>query len=54
MVEVGTGGSKSKYIRRNYPVEEGLTAGTTKQEGKTMNLVPEESSLIPDRLKVGL
>ena len=46
--------SGEKELRRNWPVEEGLTAGTQKQEGRESNLVPEEASLVPARLKVGL
>lgn len=42
-----------KELKTNWPVTEGLTAGTTKQTGRTSNLVPE-NSLIPERLKVGL
>jgi len=34
MVEVGTGGIGSKFIKTKYPVETGLTAGTTTQEGR--------------------
>lgn len=30
MVEVGTGGSKTRFVKTNWPVTEGLTAGTTK------------------------
>lgn len=30
MVEVGTGGIGTRFIRTDYPVEEGLIAGTTK------------------------
>lgn len=44
-VTVGTGGSGTRFINKNYPVTEGLTAGTTKQEGRTSNLVAEEESL---------
>ena len=46
--------SGEKEIRTDYPVEEGLTAGTTKQEGTQTNLVPEEGSLVPRRKKVGI
>lgn len=44
MVEVGTGGISSKYIKEEWPIEEGLTAGTTKTSGKQTNLVAEEGS----------
>ena len=46
MASVGTGGSKSRFIKRAWPNEEGLTAGTQKQEGRTSNLVAEESKVL--------
>lgn len=39
-------------IRTNWPVEEGLTAGTQKQTGRQTNLLPEEGSLVDRNLKV--
>lgn len=30
-----------KELKTDWPVEEGLTAGTTKQTGRKMNLTPE-------------
>lgn len=45
MVNVGTGGQGTRFIATRYPVEEGLEAGTQKQEGRKMNLVPEKSLL---------
>ena len=42
MVVVGTGGVGSKIIRREYPYETGLEAGTTKQEGRDPDLSPAE------------
>lgn len=54
MVEVGTGTAKTRFIKTNWPITKGLTAGTTKQTGKKMNLVPEEDSLIPEKDKAGL
>jgi len=53
MVVVGTGKSGSRFLKRNWPITEGLTAGTTKQEGTTLTLIPENSN-IPERQKVGL
>lgn len=44
-VQEGPGGKGTKIIRTEYPVEEGLTAGTTKQTGDRI-LIPEESSLL--------
>lgn len=54
MVEVGTGTKSEKYLKRNWPNESGLQAGTEKQEGRQMNLVPEQGSLVPRRLKEGI
>lgn len=31
MVKVGTGTAGTRFLDKNYPYEEGLTAGTTKQ-----------------------
>ena len=46
--------SGEKELKRRYPNVSGLTAGTTKLEGRQMNLVPERGSFVPKRLKVGL
>jgi len=43
-----------KELKRDWPHETGLTAGTTKQEGRQTSLIPEEGSLVPEREKVGL
>lgn len=53
VVQDGPDGIKQAAIKRKYPVAEGLTAGTTTQEGRITNLVPEVS-LVPEREKVGL
>lgn len=45
MVEVGTGTAGEKEIKTDWPVDEGLTAGTQKQTGRTENLVAEEEDL---------
>jgi len=45
--------SGEKELRTNWPVEEGLTARTQKQTGRTTNLVPEVS-LLTQREKEGL
>ena len=42
-----------KELRTSWPTEEGLTARTQKQTGRTMNLVPEKS-IVLRRNKVGL
>ena len=44
---------KQAAIKRDYPVDEGLTGGTQTQEGRITNLVPE-ISLVSEREKVGL
>ena len=46
--------SGEKELKRNYPVEDGIIARTTKQEGHTMNLVPEEGSNVSRRFKAGI
>jgi hypothetical protein len=43
-----------KELLTRWPVEEGLTAGTQKQTGRITNLIPQESSKVPKRIKVGL
>ena len=45
MVVVGTATIGEKEIRTDWPIEEGLIAGTTKQEGRQENLVAEEEDL---------
>ncbi len=47
--------SKSaKELKRNWPNVSGLIAGTTKQEGRVTNLIPQVSSLVLDKEKVGI
>ena len=46
MVEVGTGTAGTRFLKSSYPHETGLTAGTTKQEGRTENLVAEEEVIL--------
>jgi hypothetical protein len=53
MVVVGTGSHASRFIKRNWPITEGLDAGTTKQEGTQTLLIPENSNLT-EKDKVGL
>jgi hypothetical protein len=43
-----------KEIKTNWPIEEGLTAGTTRQTGRSMGLEAEEGSNVPMRVRVGL
>lgn len=54
MVQVGTATHNEKEIKTDWPVTEGLTAGTQKQTGREENLVPTEGSLVPQREKVGI
>lgn len=49
-----TGTSKTRAIATRYPVTDGLTAGTTTQEGHKETLEAEEKSLIKSRELVGL
>lgn len=53
MVEVGTGTRGTRFVNKNYPVDEGLIAGTTKQVNDP-RLIPEEQSLVSKREEVGL
>jgi hypothetical protein len=42
-VVVGTGGHGSRFLKRDWPLTDGLTAGTTTQEGHKETLEYEES-----------
>ena len=54
-VQEGPGGIGSKIINTNYPYESGLTAGTTKQEGRDPDLAPaEEETLVLKKEFTGL
>jgi hypothetical protein len=54
MVVVGDAATiGEKEIRTEYPVEEGLTAGTQKQTGRVTNLVAE-NSIVPERKTAGI
>lgn len=53
MVTVGTGGRGTRFIKTKWPITSGLTAGTQKQEGRTENLVYQES-LVSKKDKVGI
>ena len=53
MVYVGTGTSGTRFLKRDYPVTEGLEAGTQKQEGRISNLVAEKS-FVKEKDKVGV
>ncbi|NJO30853.1 MAG: hypothetical protein HC874_27345 [Richelia sp. SL_2_1] len=45
--------AQQKEVKTRWPVEEGLTAGTTKQTGRVTNLVPEKS-FVREEEKIGL
>lgn len=45
MVEVGTGSAGTRFINKDYPIEEGLEAGTTRQTNRP-NLEPEEEEVV--------
>ena len=53
-VQEGPGGSGTRIINRKYPVTSGLTAGTTKTEGRQINLVAEEADLTKEEENKGL
>jgi hypothetical protein len=44
---------REKEIITDWPIEEGLILGTTKIDGREINLIPETSS-VPKRYKAGL
>jgi len=46
--------SSEKELKRHWPITVGRTAGTTKQEGTQMNMLPTQGSNVPRRKKVGL
>jgi len=48
------GGAGTKEIATRYPVTSGLTAGTTKQEGRQLNLVPTDGSKVREEFRKGL
>jgi len=54
MVNVGTGTSGTRFIKTKYPSVTGLVAGTTKQTGRRIGLVPYTASKITERLRRGL
>ena len=52
-VEVGTGGVGTRFIKTEWPIEEGLTLGTTKLS-EDPALIPQEESLLTERETEGL
>jgi len=45
---------KEKELKTDWPITEGLTAGTTKQTGRLMNLMPTEKSFISAEKRKGI
>ena len=54
MVDSGPGTTGTRHIKTDWPNVEGTTAGTTKQEGKQMNLTADDCSLVSERDTIGL
>ena len=48
-IVVGTGGISSRFIKEDWPIEEGLIGGTTKTSGRKVELEPEEGSNVRQR-----
>lgn len=53
-IQSDASGLRQKEILTKWPVVEGDTLGTTKIEGKQINLVPEEGTTILESERVGL
>ena len=51
---IGPHSKGQRGIANRYPPLSGLTAETTKQEGRISNLVPVKGSLVKRRVKIGL
>ena len=51
-IEVGTGGISSRFIKTDWPIEEGLEGGTTKTSGRKFELEAEEGSNVPQKERV--
>lgn len=49
-----TGTIGTRAVRRSYPVTSGLTAETTKTEGRQINLKAECGTFVPQRKRKGL
>ncbi len=52
-MSIGPGGSGTRAISKRYPVTSGLTAETTKQEGRQKNLLAE-STIVRKRERAGI
>lgn len=53
MVVGTTGGAGTRAISKRFPAVDGLTAGTTNQVGRITNLIYQQSSKVPLRLRIG-
>jgi len=54
MVVVGDAATiGEKELKTDWPIEDGLTAGTQKQTGRVTNLVAE-NSIVPERETIGV
>lgn len=49
-----TGKKGTRAVASRYPVTSGLTAETTKTEGRKTNLVPTEGTIFRKRFRRGL
>lgn len=54
MVNVGTGSSRTRFIKTDWPVTDGITAGTTTQKNHKEWLEPEEESHVSANDKKGV
>ena len=52
MVTQGPAERGEKELRRDWPHEEGLTAGTQTQEGRISKLEPTEGTVVLSRTRV--
>jgi hypothetical protein len=43
-----------KELKTDWPKTTGLVAGTTKQKGKTINLLPQEKTMIASSKRTGI
>jgi hypothetical protein len=46
MVTIGTGSSRTRFIKTDYPYEDGLEAGTTSQTGHKESLEFSKSNVL--------
>lgn len=53
-ITLGPGGVGTRFIRTEYPVEEGLQGGVQRQTGRVTNLVIQESSSVLSNERAGI